>query len=100
MNEQKAAGMIGLAVRAGQVAAGTDATRIMARMEKCGVVLVDGVTGGNTRKKTEDLCRKMEIPMVVLPAGLIEQATGMGNMVIGIRKGSFTEQILKITGEQ
>lgn len=100
MNEQKAAGMIGLAVKAGQAAAGTDATRIMARTGKCGAVLVDGETSENTRKKAEDLCRRTEIPIIVLPAGLIWKATGKDNMVIGIRKGSFSEQILKITGEQ
>ena len=30
-----------------------------------------------------------------IPEGLIEAATGKSNMILGLRKGSFAEQILK-----
>ena len=100
MNEQKAEGMIGLAVRARQAVAGSDACRIMVRTGKCGVMLMDEETGASSRAKAEELCRKTKTPLVILPAGLIEKATGMSNRVMAIRTGSFAEQILAIAGVQ
>ena len=100
MNDQKVKGMIGLAVRARQAAAGTDACRILIRSGNCGVLLIDGETRGNTRKKSEDLCRQTGTPVVILPPGTIERATGKDNRVLAIRKGSFTEQILQIADIQ
>ncbi len=100
MNAQKLAGMLGLTIRAGQASAGMDACRILIRSGNCGVLLIDGETRGNTRKKSEDLCRQTGTPVVILPPGTIERATGKGNRVLAIRKGSFTEQILQIADIQ
>ena len=100
MNEQKLAGMLGLTVRAGQVSAGMDACRILIRSGNCGVLLIDGETCGNTRKKAEDFCRQTGTPAVVLPSGMIERATGKDNRVLAVRKGSFAEQILQIADIQ
>ena len=94
MNEQKLAGILGLATRARQTAAGMDACRIMIRSGKCGVLLLDGEAGPNTRKKAEDLCRQNGIPMVSVPAGLISRATGKSNMIIAVQEGSFSDQFL------
>ena len=99
MNEQKLAGMLGLAVRAGQVAAGMDACRILIRSGNCGVLLIDGETRGNTRKKAEDLCRQTGTPSAVLPPGTVGRATGKDNRVLAVRKGSFADTILKIADE-
>ena len=96
MNEQKLAGMLGLTVRAGQVSAGIDACRILIRSGNCGVLLIDGETRDNTRKKAEDLCRQTGTPVAVLPPGAVERATGKDNRVLAIRKSSFADQILKI----
>ena len=54
MNGQKLAGILGLALRARQAALGTDASRIMIRTGKCGLLLLDGDAGLNTRKKAEE----------------------------------------------
>ena len=96
MNEQKLAGLMGFAIRARQAAAGSDACRIMIRSGKCGVLLADGSAGENTRKKAEDLCRQSGTPLMVLPPGTIEKATGRDCRLLGIRKGSFSEGILKM----
>lgn len=96
MNEQKLAGMIGFAVRCRQAAAGTDACRIMIRSGKCGVLLVDEETAPNTRKRAEELCGPENVPIIILKAGLIEQASGKGCRIMGVQKGSFSEQILKL----
>lgn len=94
MNGQKIKGMIGLALRARQAALGMDACRIMIRTGKCGVLLVDRTAGFNTRQKTEELCRRTGTPIRTMPEGLIEEATGRANMIIGLQKGHFSEQIL------
>ena len=96
MNEHKLAGILGLAIRARQAVPGTEASRILIRSGKCGVLLLDAGTGFNTRKKADDLCRKGKTPIVILPSGLIESATGKSNMMIAIRKGGFAEQFLQM----
>ena len=96
MNEQKLSGMLGLAVRARQTSAGMDACRLMIRSGKCGVLLLDGESAENTRKKAENLCRMTGAAMMILSSGLIRKATGKTNMVMAVQKGSFAEQILTI----
>ena len=89
MNVQKLKGMIGLAARARQTAAGADACRILIRSGECGVLLIDGGTAYNTRKRAEEMCERTGTVKRILPEGLIEAATGKNNMILGIRKGSF-----------
>ena len=96
MNEQKLAGMLGLAMRARQTAMGMDACRAMIRSGKCGVLLLDSNAGVNTRKKAESQCRQKGIPILILPAGMISQTTGKSSMIIAVQEGSFTEQILQV----
>ena len=100
MNGQQMAGILGLAVRARQASSGMDASRIMIQSGKCGVLLLDAEAGPNTRKKADDLCRRTETPMIILPSGLIEKATGKSSMVIAVREGSFAEQFLRMNESQ
>ena len=100
MNEQKLKGMIGLAVRARQASAGADACRMLIRSGECGVLLIDGGTADNTREKAEEICERTGTWKRILPEGLIEAATGKNNRILGIRKGSFAEQILKESGDE
>ena len=93
MNETKARGMLGLAVRAGQACFGEEACRILIRSGKCGLMLLDGEAGENTRKKAETLCWAEKVPLAVLPPGLIGEATGRGNIAMALRQGSFAEQL-------
>ena len=92
-------GILGLAVRARQSAAGMDACRMLIRSGQCGVLLLDGGTGMNTRKKAAEICSKAGVPIADLPGGMIEEATGKCNMVLGICKGGFSEQIREILAE-
>ena len=50
MNEQRARGMLGFAVRAREACFGDDACRKMIESGKCGIILLDEETGPNTRK--------------------------------------------------
>ena len=100
MNGQKMAGMLGLATRARQTAAGMDACRIMIRSGKCGVLLTDEAAAPGTREKAESMARQADIPFRVLPSGMIMTATGRDNMIIAIREGSFAEQIISMLPDQ
>ena len=75
MNGQKLKGMLGLALRARQAALGMDACRILIRAGKCGVLLLDGGAGPNTRKRAEELCERNGTPLRILPEGMIGEAT-------------------------
>ena len=94
MNGQKLRGMLGLALRARQASLGMDACRVMIRSGKCGILLIDEAAGVNTRKKAEELCGRTGTAMKILPEGMIGEATGKSNMVMGICKGSFSDEII------
>ena len=94
MNGQKMKGMIGLALRARQAVTGMDACRMLIKSGKCGVLLIDITAGNSTRKKAEELCIRSGIPIIAIPEGMIEEANGKSNMLMGLQKGSFTEEIL------
>ena len=93
MNEQRIKGMLGLAARAREACFGDDACRKLIDSGKCGIILLDGDTGTNTRKKYQNLCERTGTLLAVLPKGLMEEATGKANMVAALRKGAFTEQM-------
>lgn len=93
MNEQRAKGMLGLAVRAREACFGDDACRKLIESGKCGIILLDAETGPNTRKKFRDLCERAGVPLGVLPEGLMEEATGKANRVAALKKGAFAEQM-------
>ena len=93
MNEQRAKGMLGLAVRAREACFGDDACRKLIESGKCGIVLMDEETGPNTRKKYEELCGRTGTILAILPRGLMEEATGRTNRVAALRKGAFAEQM-------
>ena len=93
MNEQKVRGMLGLAVRARQVCFGEDACRKLVSRGRCGLVLLDGDTSENTRRKYESLCEREGIEIRILPSGLMAEATGRDNIAAALNKGSFAEQM-------
>ena len=88
MNETKLKGMLGLALRARQASLGMDACRILIRSGKCGILLLDGETGPNSRKKAQEMCSRSDVPVMILP-----EATGKDNMALGISKGGFADRI-------
>ena len=93
MNEQRMKGMLGLAVRARAACFGDDACRRLIDSGKCGMVLLDGGSSPNTRKKFQDLCERTGTSLAILPQGMMEEATGRSNMVAALRKGAFAEQM-------
>ena len=93
MNENRIKGLLGLSVRARQASVGTDACRILIRSGRCGLLLLDGGTGPNTRRQFIELCDKYDVPDGILPEGMIGESTGRNVMVFGLQKGSFSEKI-------
>ena len=93
MNEQRVKGMLGLAVRARQACFGEDTCRRLAESGRCGMILLDGEASENSRRKYEALCGRNGIPLVILPVGMIAEATGRTNMAAALMKGAFTEQM-------
>ena len=58
MKEQRAKGMLGLAVRSREACFGDDTCSRLIESGKCGLILLDGETGANTRKKYQELCER------------------------------------------
>ena len=93
MNERRAKGMLGLAVRAREACFGDEACRKLIESGKCGIILLDGAAGANTRKKYRELSERAGAALAVMPEGLMEEATGRGNRVAALREGAFAEEM-------
>lgn len=93
VNSTKLRGLLGLALRSRQGVTGTEACRILIASGQCGIMLLDGAAGENTRKKFDQLCRKTGTRMGILPEGMIQSATGKEQLAIAIRKGTISEQV-------
>ncbi len=94
MNERRLKGLMGLCVRAGQAVFGEDGCRRCITGGNCGVLLADGGISENSRKRYEDLCEKTGTRMAILPAGLLEEATGKPGAAMAVKAGSFSEQMI------
>ena len=93
MDEKRLRGLMGLSVRAGQAVFGEDGCRKAIVNGECGILLTDGDMSENTRKRYESACERNEVRMEVLPAGLLEEATGRPGMAMAVKPGSFAEQM-------
>lgn len=100
MNEQKLKGILGLSVRARQACFGEDACRRMISSGPGSILLLDGEASENTRKKYRELCDRTGTELILLPPGMIPEATGRSNMAMALSKGAFAEQVLRLTEEQ
>ena len=99
MDEKRLRGLMGLCVRAGQAVFGEDGCRKAITNGECGILLADGGMSANTRKRYEGWCRAAGVRMAELPEGLLEEATGRPGVAMGIRTGSFAEQITRCLGD-
>ncbi len=95
MDERKLRGLMGLCVRAGQAVFGEDGCRKTITSGQCGILLADGDMSGNTRKRYQDACRATGTAMEILPAGLLNEATGRPGAAMAVKNGAFAEQILR-----
>ena len=94
MNECRMKGLMGLCVRAGQAVCGEDSCRKLIASGKCGILLADGGISERSRKRYEDICGLTGTRIALLPAGLLEEATGNPGAAMAVKQGSFSEQMI------
>ena len=94
MDERRLKGLMGLCVRAGQAVFGEEGCRKSVTGGQCGVLLLDDGISENSRKRYEDLCEYTGTRMAILPAGLLEEATGKPGAAMAVKQGSFSEQMI------
>ncbi|MDO4483585.1 MAG: ribosomal L7Ae/L30e/S12e/Gadd45 family protein [Clostridia bacterium] len=98
MDEKKLIGLLGLSVRARQATFGQDGCLKAIRTGKAAVVLVDEDASPATREKYEDACRHNDVPLVMLPEGSIQQASGRPGVAMAIAPGGLAQQICTLSG--
>lgn len=96
MTEKKLMGLMGLAVRAGQAVLGTEQAVLQVRQGRAVAVLMDAGASENTSKRLKDACAHHEVPIIVLPKGLIGRASGKpGRVAASLSPGELGREILK-----
>lgn len=87
-------GLLGLSQRAGRLVTGMDTTLSAIRSGKSCLVLVDESAAENTVKKLTDACIYYHAPLVKLPQGLLESATGRdGRMMGALTDKGFADKV-------
>ena len=87
-------GLLGHSQRAGRLVTGMDTTLSAIRSGKSCLVLVDESAAENTVKKLTDACRYYHAPLVKLPHGLLESATGRdGRMMGALTDKGFADKV-------
>ena len=94
MDNKKLSGLIGLCMRARQLALGTDQAVKAVRGGKAAVILLDSGASDNLRKKLSDASAFHHVPLMELPEGLLDRAAGQdGKMAAAALRGTLAEQI-------
>ena len=90
-------GLLGLAMRAGQLTPGADLALREIKAQKAALVLVDAGASENTKKKLQDACAFRRVPLHTMEAGLLDRACGRdGRMAASLKKGGICDQILQL----
>ena len=98
--EERIKGLLGIAQRAGRLVTGADTTLNTVRGGKACLVLADECAAENTLKKVKDACIYHHAPIMYLPEGLIESATGRdGRMLGALTDQGFAKKIQEIMAE-
>ena len=97
---ERVKGLLGLAQRAGRLTTGADTTLNTIRAGKAFLVLADESAAENTLKKVKDACIYYHAPVMYLPEGLIEGATGRdGRVLCALTDQGFAKKIQEIMAE-
>jgi len=100
MTDKKMHGIIGLAVRAGQVVLGEAMTIHAIRSHEAEIAFLDDSAACNAVKKIADACEYHFVPLVIIKSGILESATGKeGRKAAAILKGTFAKQVLSILSQ-
>ena len=93
-------GMIGLCVKAGRTAFGSEACESLVRSGKMPLVIVAEDASENTKKRMQDKCTTYGVKCIYFgTVSSLAKSTGKGKVsVLGIRDEGFASAILKIYG--
>lgn len=90
----RAAGFLGLCMRAGQVSIGQEACVAAVRGHTAQLVLLDMGSGANTLKRLMDSCQTHGVPLYQWPEDSIAQAVGKrGLKVAAVRRGAMGQKL-------
>lgn len=95
----KLRGLMGLCVRARQAVFGEDGCLKNVRGNTCAVLLVDEAASPATQDKYRSACEHAGVPMRMLPAGLLHEATGKPGMAMAVLPGGLAGQIVNLLPE-
>lgn len=97
----KIAGMIGLAVRAGQAIIGSEMSLKEIRNDKVSLVILDNSCSENSLKKFSDACEFHNVKLCILPSiGFQSVLKNKGSIVVSLKSNSFRDAIVKIIETQ
>lgn len=92
--------MLGLACRAGQLTTGAELALQKIRAGSAALALMDAEASENTRKRIADACAYRNVPLFVVPGGLLDQASGKeGRMAAVMPRGDLATKIKKMLSE-
>ncbi len=96
----KLEGMIGLCVKAGRMAFGSEACESLVRSGRMPLVIVAEDAAENTKKRMQDKCKSFGTKLIFFgTVSSLAQSTGKGKVsVLGVRDTGFASAILKIYG--
>ena len=102
MKEQAVRGMLGLAMRAGQLTTGVDLAARLMREGKAAAALIDQGASENAKKRIGDTASFYHVSVYVLPEGLLDEACGKsGRVAAALQKGALAEKtILLLTAAE
>ena len=96
MNEPALWGMVGLARRAGRLTLGRTAVKQSLARKKALAVLLDEGMSENSLAEMRSDCSAANVPMLLLPAGGLENLLGEGRKCACVTDANFAAQIIKL----
>lgn len=94
MDEKALAGLLGLAMRSGQLKAGAQLALEDIRQGHAGLLLLDKAASPNTTKRMTDACQTHQIRCLCLPEDLLGKAIGkQGTMAATLLPGGICEKV-------
>ncbi|MBQ9326709.1 MAG: hypothetical protein IJ246_13180 [Clostridia bacterium] len=93
MDEKRLSGTLGLSLRARQAVTGEGPCLSQIRSGQCALLLVDSGASENTKDRYESACRFRQIPMALVPEGMLSKAMGRSCMAVGMLQGGLCEKV-------
>ena len=97
MDEARARGLMGLAVRARQAVFGEDGCLKTVRKGNCGLLLVDASLSAAVMEKYRLACERSGTLLRVLPPGLLGEATGRPGKAMAVLPGGLARELAEKT---